>query len=145
METQSGAYTDAHTDMCDDVIVLFSAVKQQLLRLGEQEGLTPVQLGTLYWLHRHGELAMGQVAHVMHCDASNVTGIIDRLVSQDLVSRQESVRDRRTKTLRLTEKGAAIIKRLQQQLPSAIGGETLTHTECALLHKIAQQARACTR
>ena len=126
---------------CDDLITFFNAIKQQLLQLGERQGLTPVQVGVLYWLHRHGELAMGQVAQVMHCDASNVTGIVDRLVAQDLVSRQESARDRRTKTLRLTDKGVRIVEQVLQQLPSAIGWDQLSNDECALLHKIAQ----CTR
>jgi DNA-binding MarR family transcriptional regulator len=127
--------------MCDDLIAFFSVIKQRLLRFGEHEGLTPVQLGTLYWLHRHGELAMGQIAQVMHCDASNVTGIVDRLVAQELVIRQESARDRRTKTLHLTQKGSQIITRVQQQLPAAIGWDMLTDDECALLHKVAQNAR----
>ena len=127
--------------LCDDLIAFFGSIKQQLMRLGEDEGLTPVQLGTLYWLHRHGELAMGQIAHVMHCDASNVTGIIDRLVVQELVSRQESARDRRTKTLRLTDKGTKIIEVVQRKLPAAIGWDVLTDDECALIHKIAHNAR----
>jgi DNA-binding MarR family transcriptional regulator len=84
---------------------------------------------------------MGQVAHVMHCDASNVTGIVDRLVVQELVSRHESARDRRTKTLRLTEKGTQVIVNIQQELPSAIGWDRLTNDECALIHKIAHNAR----
>jgi len=128
--------------LCDDLVAFFGAVKQQMIRLGEQEGLTPVQVAVLYWLHRHGELAMGQVAQVMHCDASNVTGIVDRLVLLKLVTRQESVRDRRTKTLRLTEAGSAIVAQVQRKLPAAIGWDQLDPSECALIHKIVRIAGA---
>jgi len=134
MDTSSDKACEA---LCDDLIAFFGAVKQQIIRLGEQEGLTPVQLAALYWLHRHGELAMGQVAHVMHCDASNVTGIVDRLVAQHLVLRHDSTRDRRTKTLRLTPRGTEVIEQMQRKLPSAIGWDKLSTEEYQLIHKIA--------
>lgn len=126
--------------LCDDIIQFFVVVKRHLMELGEREGLTPVQLGVLHSLYRHGELAMGQMAEVLYCDASNITGIVDRLVAQGLVTRQESPRDRRTKALRLTAQGAEVVAHIRRQLPSAIGCDALDAGDCAVLRKVLHDA-----
>jgi len=126
--------------VCDDLMLLFTTVKSHMMRLAEDEGLTAVQLGALHSLYNNGELAMGQVADVLHCDASNVTGIIDRLVAQGLVTRQESVRDRRAKALHLTAKGSDVIERIRQALPSVLGWDKISREDYAVLHAIIHTA-----
>ncbi len=127
--------------LCDDLMLFFMTIKGHMVRLADEEGLTPVQLGALHSLYNRGELAMGQVADVLHCDASNVTGIVDRLVVQGLVTRQESARDRRTKTLRLTDRGRQVIVRLRRALPGALGWDRLSSEEYAVLHTIIQAGK----
>lgn len=122
--------------VCDDLMRLVDIYKVATFALAEKHGLTRVQLFVLYWLDRHGEVAMGQVAGALHCDASNVTGIVDRLVAQKLVSRQESAADRRAKTLRLTDKGREAICSLKTELPETLGCSKLTAQEAAALHAI---------
>jgi len=51
---------------------------------------------------------MGRLAETMACDASNVTGLVDRLESRGLVRRQPSNADRRSKVLDLTPAGARL-------------------------------------
>lgn len=80
--------------ICQDMMTLLGRFKQELARIADERGLTQVQLAALYMVQQHGELAMGKVAHVLHCDPSNVTGIVDRLVSHNLVTRQENPTDR---------------------------------------------------
>jgi len=63
-----------------------------------------MQIHALYAI-KHGDVTMGRVAETLHCDASNVTGIVDRLVAGQFITRQEGELDRRTKTLQLTAKG----------------------------------------
>jgi DNA-binding MarR family transcriptional regulator len=48
---------------------------------------------------------MRDLAEWLHCDASNVTGIVDGLERRGLVTRQSSPTDRRVKHLVLTEEG----------------------------------------
>jgi len=48
---------------------------------------------------------MGKIAETLACDASNVTGLIDRLESRGLVRRRPSGGDRRVKVLELTPQG----------------------------------------
>lgn len=102
--------------------------------MADERGLTHVQLAALYMLQRRGELAMGKVAQELHCDPSNVTGIIDRLVSRRLVTRQECVTDRRAKTISLTSEGAKIVDEIMEALPGRIGCDALTDTERQHMH-----------
>lgn len=48
---------------------------------------------------------MGELAQRLCCDASNVTGIVDRLEARGLVERRMAPDDRRVKRLVLTEAG----------------------------------------
>lgn len=121
--------------VCEDIFQLIDKFKQSLGELAEERGLTKVQLFALYALDKHGELAMGQAAHVLHCDASNVTGLVDRLVSQGLAERKESSQDRRTKNIRLTAKGKRVITQIRRSLPGRLGWDVLTDSECSTLHQ----------
>jgi DNA-binding MarR family transcriptional regulator len=49
--------------------------------------------------------AMGDLAHQMHCDNSNITGIVDRLTERGLVERRAAEGDRRIKLVALTKAG----------------------------------------
>jgi DNA-binding MarR family transcriptional regulator len=51
---------------------------------------------------------MRQLADGLCCDASNVTGLVDRLESKGLVRRTASDEDRRVKVIELTPKGARL-------------------------------------
>jgi DNA-binding MarR family transcriptional regulator len=118
---------------CEDLLDLLGRFKSILFSIAESYGLTPMQLGTLHAIMR-GEATMGAVARGLHCDASNVTGIIDRLVASELVTRQESTADRRAKTLQLTAKGQQTVDKIMSQLPAALGCAKLNATERAAFH-----------
>ena len=51
---------------------------------------------------------MSRLADTLSCDASNVTGLVDRLESRGLVRRQPSAEDRRVKVLQLTPAGSRL-------------------------------------
>ena len=59
---------------------------------------------------------MSRLADTLSCDASNVTGLVDRLESRGLVRRQPSARDRRVKVLHLTPTGARVRAQLLRQM-----------------------------
>ena len=67
-------------------------------------GLTSSQAKTLAVLRR-APASMRSLATTLACDASNMTGIIDRLEKRDLVRREVSATDRRVKNVALTEVG----------------------------------------
>jgi DNA-binding MarR family transcriptional regulator len=59
---------------------------------------------------------MRELADGLHCDPSNITGIVDRLGDRGLVERGSAPGDRRVKTLMLTEEGTALRMRLLDRL-----------------------------
>ncbi|MGH9155428.1 MAG: MarR family winged helix-turn-helix transcriptional regulator [Acidimicrobiales bacterium] len=62
--------------------------------------------------------SMRELADRLCCDASNVTGLIDRLEARDLVLRQVRPADRRVKQLVLTRAGKALQRRLTERVLS---------------------------
>lgn len=121
--------------MCNDLVDLITHVKSGLSALAEKHGLTSMQLYVLNSIQR-GEITMGRIAGDLHCDASNVTGIIDRLVAQGLVTRKESEQDRRTKVLHLTTKGQKIVDDVASEMPEALGCNKISATEQTTMHDL---------
>lgn len=130
--------------ICERLFTLLLEMKQQIVLVAEMHGLTTPQVFTLYATYRRGELAMGEIAEMLHCDASNVTGIVDRLVSNDWAIRSEHPDDRRIKTVRLTVKGERFTKSLLPVLSAQMGCAVLTRKETmtltTLLNKIGTSA-----
>jgi|GEM_PF-720766 len=84
--------------------------------------LSPVQAHVLRMLG-HGAQPMSVLAGYLSCDASNVTGLVDRLESRGLVERRNAEHDRRVKMLGLTEAGVELRRRLMARMaepPAAI-------------------------
>lgn len=124
---------------CADLFGLLDVFKRNIRDLAEQEGLTHMQVAVLYVIDQTPEMGMGRIAETLHCDASNVTGIVDRLVGQHLVDRLECANDRRAKKLVVTEKGRDIIARIMNALPQRIGCDRLTSQERELMHVTIQK------
>jgi DNA-binding MarR family transcriptional regulator len=85
--------------------------------------LTPVQGHVLRLLEPEQPLPMNDLAGALHCDASNVTGLVDRLEQRRLVERRPGARDRRVKELLLTAEGVAVRARVLERMwepPEAI-------------------------
>ena len=74
--------------------------------------LTPTQGHALRSLDPDQPVPMSSLAETMFCDASNVTGIVDKLESRGLIARQSADHDRRVKQLVVTEKGRKVRDRL---------------------------------
>jgi DNA-binding MarR family transcriptional regulator len=59
---------------------------------------------------------MSDLASAMHCDNSNITGIVDRLEERGLVERQPAEHDRRVKLIALTKAGSRLREVLNRRL-----------------------------
>jgi DNA-binding MarR family transcriptional regulator len=124
--------------VCQDLLGLIGRMKASLGALSEKYDLTIMQVHALYAISQ-GDSTMGHVATTLHCDASNVTGIVDRLVAANLITRQEGPLDRRTKTLHLTEKGQNAVNEIYSKLPSELGCARLTDDERSAFHSIVEK------
>ena len=78
--------------------------------------LSPPQLWALRHLEPGVPLPMSALAGLLHCDNSNVTGIVDRLEARDLVERRPAPYDRRVKHLVLTAEGARIRAEVSERM-----------------------------
>jgi DNA-binding MarR family transcriptional regulator len=90
--------------------------KKGLLKIAEEYDLSFVQIYTLCSMSPDKPLSMNEIANMLICDASNVTGIIDRLFSREYIVRQEKLGDRRVKMISLTPKG----EKLRSQIIKSI-------------------------
>ena len=85
-------------------------------------GLTPAQLRSLFLIAKEGSTNFRKLAKALEVTPSNVTGIVDRLVEQGLVSRTQNPEDRREMTLQATDKGKALVSNLRE-----VGIKHMTH------------------
>ncbi|HEX5661564.1 MAG TPA: MarR family transcriptional regulator [Polyangiales bacterium] len=83
---------------------LFHEHKRRMMSLAKDYGLTAQQTSTLWLLEQKQTLAMSELAEMLMCDASNVTGIVDKLETRGLTQRVVG-EDRRVKMLTLTAAG----------------------------------------
>lgn len=121
--------------------VSFSA-KQGLIKLSEEYGLTVMQAFTLCLLAPKQPVPMHSLSGMLGCDASNVTGIVDRLVRSSYIERKESSIDRRVHIISLTKKGydvrAEFLQKItEKDLPSLKG---LTQQEINTLKRLLVKA-----
>jgi len=77
--------------------------------------LTIAQVKSMFFIYNEGTVNFRQLAAAMKVTPSNVTGIIDRLVEQALVTRTENPEDRRMLMLRLTDKGEILMSNLRER------------------------------
>ena len=106
-----------HTDACRawQLLVRFFFLQRDHLPSGEGEaapGLSSLQCHVLHLIEPGRETSMGRLADTLSCDASNVTGLVDRLEARGLVRRRPSAEDRRVKVLDLTPAGSKVRTRL---------------------------------
>ena len=101
-------------DAWGTVISLCFSVRDWWGALCEELDLTPSQGMALRSLDR--PLPMSTLADALACDASNITGIVDKLESRGLIARRGADHDRRVKMLCVTELGRSLRHRLVKRL-----------------------------
>lgn len=74
--------------------------------------LTPVQFAALTILRDNPGVDQARLAGMIAYDRATIGGVIDRLEAKRLVTRQVSARDRRAREVRLSDEGAALLKRI---------------------------------
>jgi DNA-binding MarR family transcriptional regulator len=94
------------------LVQFFFSQRAHLPLLAAELQLSPAQCHVLHLIEPGRPIPMGRLAETLACDASNVTGLVDRLESRGLVRRRPSAEDRRMKVLDLTPTGS----RLRAQL-----------------------------
>ena len=90
--------------------------RRRFLVIATELGLHPAQQGALLHMDPGTPLPMSELATLLHCDSSNVTGIVDRLEQRGLVERRPYEGDRRVKHVVLTAYGAELRDRVRAHM-----------------------------
>ncbi|MGH2939976.1 MAG: MarR family winged helix-turn-helix transcriptional regulator [Solirubrobacterales bacterium] len=86
----------------------------RFIEIAHKMGVTPSILGALRFLEQ--PQTMGRMAELLHCDPSNVTGIVDALEERNLAERKPSEVDRRVKVVKLTVTGEKLRARSIEEM-----------------------------
>jgi len=116
------------TRACEAWELLFDLLMRQRTRLPQVAAefeLSEPQCHVLRLVEPGAGAPMRTVVERLGCDASNVTGIVDRLEARGLVERTACAHDRRVRMLRLTPRGAQMRARIVAKMnepPEPIAG-----------------------
>jgi DNA-binding MarR family transcriptional regulator len=122
-------------------LTLFGHHRRRFLIAAGEFDLHPAQAGAL--LNLAAPLPMHELASLLACDSSNVTGIVDRLEARGLVARHPSPEDRRVKHVVLTPPGQRLRARLLERIGSPPEGfERLSAEDLGQLRDILERMLA---
>ena len=103
---------------------LFHGQRRRFMAIAQEFELAPQQISALKVLHERGAIPMSELAGALHCDSSNVTGIVDRLEQRGLAVRRSAANDRRVRLLELTERGVDLGREVGRRMgdpPAELG------------------------
>lgn len=96
------------------VLRLLDRLGAHLSAVAGRHALTAIQAKVIWTLDL--PCPMRAIADRLHCDASNVTGIVDRLESRGLVERRADPADRRVKHVARTPAGDRVVGDLRAEV-----------------------------
>jgi DNA-binding MarR family transcriptional regulator len=115
--------------------------RRRFLTAASELDLHPAQAGALLQLEPGEPRPMHELAALLACDNSNVTGIIDRLEARELVARRAYEQDRRVRHVVLTPLGVELRERLGKQMGRPPAGlERLSSAEQRQLRDLLRRA-----
>jgi DNA-binding MarR family transcriptional regulator len=122
MESSTGVRRSPAQEAWATMRELTMSQRGSMLAAAADLQLSPPQLLALHALEAGEPAPMSALAAALRCDASNVTGIVDRLEDRGLVERRPAPHDRRIKHLVLTEQGEALRREVAERLDEAPAG-----------------------
>jgi DNA-binding MarR family transcriptional regulator len=90
------------------IMYLYTESRRITKELAKRADLTGPQLTVVKLLEQASDLSLSELSDKIRAQNSTVTGIIDRMEREGLVTRERSKEDRRVVHIRLTEKGHAL-------------------------------------
>jgi DNA-binding MarR family transcriptional regulator len=82
--------------------------------IGEPYKLSPVEFTILMLVAHNRDATQKQLSQALAVSAPNVTALIDRMNERDLLKRVRNETDRRSQHVRLTRKGAALVREARE-------------------------------
>ncbi|MFE9773578.1 MarR family winged helix-turn-helix transcriptional regulator [Streptomyces sp. NPDC005931] len=104
----------AHDALMERLARAAAGYYRDLTAAAALHGLTMTQAKMLILLRQ--PLPMRALAGLLACDASNITGLVDRLEARGLVSRHHDAADRRIKNVVATEEGREAVRLIRADM-----------------------------
>lgn len=111
--------TSTSTDLYRQLIMMMMRAKRHMFIACDTWQLTPVQGMLLVAMEADQTKTMHELSNLMGCDASNITGLIDRLEAHEYIERTPDPADRRVKKIKLSKKGESCRCSLLETLSAA--------------------------
>jgi len=112
----SGSRKDRRRTAVDRIVQTGIYLQSESRRLAKEQcarhGITATQLNVLKLLESVGDLSLSELSRRMAAKNSTITGIVDRMVAAGLVAREQRAEDRRVWTIRMTDAGRAMARRI---------------------------------
>jgi DNA-binding MarR family transcriptional regulator len=122
---QRAARPSEHLRLEGEVVGLWFEMQARLethfTELAAQHGLSAVQAKVLLQLQPDGAVTMRTLAGQLQYDASNLTGVVDRLEEMGAARRQPQPNDRRAKGVVLTAEGQRLRQAFWERLTNRSG------------------------
>jgi len=97
----------------ETIIYLYTESRRLTKGIAREVGLTGPQLTVLKLLETFQNLSLSSLSERIRAQNSTVTGIIDRMEREGLVTRERSKTDRRVVYIKLTDKGAKLAREIR--------------------------------
>ncbi len=105
------------------------------------DGLHPGQLHAMFIIGEHPGMTMKELAGMLHITSPSATSLVNRVVQMGLVQRKHDTKNRKLVRLRLSKKGAELLKRKHDERNKTLRElfTVLTQAEQAQLSTIHQK------
>ncbi|MBB6636641.1 MarR family winged helix-turn-helix transcriptional regulator [Cohnella thailandensis] len=107
------------SNLIADLFLSFRAVNQSMhhaiMKGSEELGLTPIQFMVLKFVKKTPEIRLSELADCLFIGNSATSGIVDRLVKLDMITRERGERDRRSVMLKMTSKGEELLRKANER------------------------------
>lgn len=108
-----------HQSLISELFTSFREVNQSfyqsMQRAGLHLGVTPIQLLVLKTLRGKPQMSLSELAECLFVGPSTASGIVERMVKANLVSRERPENDRRSISLRLTPEGEQLWVKIDER------------------------------
>ncbi len=136
---------ETYAEQMNNIIPNFiRAARNQEARRIAKYSLTLPQFYVINSLNENGPSMMSVVSEELGLTLGTLTGIIDRLVRDDLVERCPDERDRRVVRARLTPKGEKLIARINRERVESLSErlEKMDEKEIAIFSELLERVGA---
>lgn len=131
-------HKDDHESVFWALLQLMYQGKHRVYEIADDYKLTVMQASALMILSEDEPKPMRMMSDYFMCDASSVTGLVDRLEKNNLILRKNHPSDRRITLITLSPEGAKLKKELSAQTEAAEAerlNNVLNESERKTLHE----------